>query len=120
MKVALGRAKKAAYRPPGHAITDLLKAQPFYRSNRGPYFHRVRFAEAYWRDGQLSHIAITYWCGNRGFLGEKGRLYGKIPEGEVLCAICEGKAIGAGMVDGGRINGRPVKYSPRKRRGNDA
>jgi hypothetical protein len=63
----------------------------------------------------LGHTSIGFWCGSSGFFGEgHGKLYDEIPKGEVLCATCEGKAIGAGE-DGARvINGRDVMYSPRK------
>ena len=85
---------------------------PFYMSRRGKYFHRVRHADHHWKKGKLSHTSVGFWCGGGGFLGEKGKLYGEVPEDGVLCSTCEGRAIGAGL-DGVRvINGKAVMFKP--------
>lgn len=42
-----------------------------------------------------------------------GFLFEHAPEGEVLCATCEGRAIGAGQDDSHQINGRMVRFAPR-------
>lgn len=86
---------------------------PYFKTRQGEYFHRVRHANNHWRGGELSHTSVGFWCGNGGFIGEKGRLYAKIPEGGVLCATCEGKAIGAGLDGERKINGKKVMYSPK-------
>lgn len=87
---------------------------PYFLSTSGKYTHRVRYASSHWRDGKLSHIAVNFWCGRGGFLGAKGKLFKEVQEGQVLCATCEGRAVGAG-VDGARlINGREVMYSPKE------
>ena len=105
----------------------LLKAQPFYKSHSptSKYYHRVRSARqhhigngesAMWRP----HVAIHFWCGGSGYLSNnyhgkpKGALHSYIPEDGVLCATCEGRAIGAGKTGVRTINGRKVMYSPRK------
>ena len=87
-------------------------ALPYYKSRAGKYFHRVRCAQNHWRNGELSHTSVGFWCGNGGFIGEKGKLYAKVPECGVLCATCEGKAIGAGLDGERKINGKEVMYSP--------
>jgi hypothetical protein len=91
----------------------ITHALPFYKSQltNAKYFHRVRTMENHW----LGHTSITQWCGAQAFFGEgRGKLYAEIPEGGVMCATCEGRAIGAGE-DGSRIiNGRQVMYSPRR------
>lgn len=115
MKVALETSKRCHYDGPASHATDSIRyALPFYISNMGEYIHRIRSAEAHWRNGGLSHVSIKFWCGNGGFM-HKGRMHSEIPEDGVCCAACEGRAIGAGL-DGARIiNGRAVMYSPRSR-----
>ena len=92
---------------------SILASLPFYKSRAGKYFHRVRSANNHWKNGKLSHTSVHFWCGNGGFIGEKGSLYAEVPEGEVLCAVCEGKVTGAGFNGDRVINGKPVMYSPR-------
>lgn len=88
---------------------------PFYKSSltTAKYVHRVRSANSHWHNGKLSHISIHFWCGNIGYIDGRGRLYAEVQNGEILCATCEGRAIGSGQ-DGARIiNGREVMYSPK-------
>ena len=100
---------------PGMKPTKVSYALPFYKSNRGEYMHRVRSSIAHWRDGKLLHISLHFWCDGDGFL-HKGQMFANPPDDSIYCAACEGKAIGAGE-DGARIiNGRNVKFSPRRKR----
>lgn len=85
---------------------------PYYKSRAGKYYHRVRSATNHWRAEKLSHTSVSFWCSNGGFIGSKGRLYAKVPDDGVLCAVCEGKAIGAGLDGERKINGKKVMYSP--------
>jgi len=98
-------------------VKNVGYALPYYLSRKGKYFHRVRSAQNHWREGNLSHTSVHFWCGNSGFLGEKGRLFSKVSDDGVLCATCEGKAIGAGLDGERKINGKDVMYTPLK--GND-
>jgi hypothetical protein len=118
-KVDLVRIEKKGWSVPGHHTKSIAKALPFYISRQGKYYHRVRSMQAHWRDGHLSHISVGFWCGNAGFIGSKGNLAGTVPDGEVLCAVCEGKAIGSGMDGAREINGRKVMYSPRGKGGDN-
>ena len=92
----------------------LTRALPYFKSSNAnsKYFHRVRSGARHECLG--IHYSISFWCGGGGFIGKKGRLYAELPEDAVLCATCEGRAIGAGMDKTHTINGRFVKYSPRK------
>ena len=110
-KVKLDIIKSHCWHPHSHATGNITYMLPYYLSNRGKYVHRIRSANTHWRDGEISHVSISFWCGNTGFM-RKGKVFADIPSDGVLCAVCEGKAIGAGQ-DGERIiNGRPVMYSP--------
>jgi hypothetical protein len=113
-KIKLEKADNSHYHPPGYQSKSIIRSKPYYKSRQGKYFHRVRFATKHIRNKKLSHVSISFWCGAGGFLGRKGIMYYEVPEDGILCAVCEGKAIGAG-VDGDRvINGRYVNYQPRK------
>ncbi len=115
MKVELHQEKLSDWHAFGHITKTVSKALPFYKSRKGVYVHRVRSMNQYWRHGKYHHASIGFWCGNTGHLGEKGVLLAKVPDGEVVCATCEGRAIGAGQ-DGARvINGQAVMFSPRKK-----
>jgi len=94
---------------------SLTKSLPYYKSNdsNAKYYHRVRYGARH-HVMNKTHYSASFWCGSHGLIGEKGRLSAVVPNGEVLCATCEGRAIGAGL-DGSRIiNGKKVMYSPRR------
>lgn len=109
---------------PAHPAGIVTMALPFYRSYSGQLMHRVRSGLVHnLGDGEdrTNHISIHFWCGNTGFLDgrhKKGRrgggeLFSETPERTVHCAVCEGKAIGAGMDGARQINGRPVLFNAR-------
>lgn len=99
-------------------------ALPFVQSGAGTYVHRVRSAtyHQYYsasRGQWETWLAVRCWCGmginiggrrqrsaGRGMLSEPG------PD-DVVCATCEGRAIGAGLCGAPLIAGRAVKFSPR-------
>ena len=111
MKVALELKNDYGWHRKGTAIKGVRYALPYFKSNQGAYLHRLRSANQYWSEGKLTHTSVKFWCGNIGYTN-KGRLFATIPEGEVLCATCEGRAIGAGIYEKPFINGRLVKYQP--------
>ena len=115
MKTKLQHRPWTAWKGKGDAVKTMDLALPYYLSRRGKYVHRVRYGYHFWRDGKYTHAAVTFWCGNNGFIGHKGRLLATVPPGAVLCATCEGRAIGAGQNGSRRINGREVCYSPRRK-----
>lgn len=125
VELQVKRRKPFEWRAPGHREADLTRSLPFFQSGIGRYVHRVRFGKMYYRDGKLSHTAFTGWCGVTGFVSEKNRaqpwrdrgrnsdLFVDPPKSAVLCATCEGRAIGAGQTESRMICGRVVKFSPR-------
>jgi hypothetical protein len=90
-------------------------ALPFFRTYRGQLIHRVRSGRIYLYDGEYSHTSVSFWCGNTGSQSPKkpGEFFAEAPERAVHCAICEGKAVGAGMCGARVICGRTVLFQPR-------
>lgn len=93
----------------------------FERDGGKGYTHRVRAAEQHYIDNKLSHTSVTFWCGGGGLLAPNGSLMKRYQKsrvcsepslGRVVCATCEARAIGAGQVGAGKINGCFVKFKP--------
>lgn len=117
-KIKLHKSDNSAYHRLGHNVEHVEFLRPFFKSRHSgaKLFHRVKSANKHFSKGEkaVKHISLSFWCGGGGFL-DRGRTYTNIPDGGVRCAVCEGKAIGAG-VDGEKIiNGERVSYSPRAR-----
>lgn len=114
-KIALER--KPLVNRYGAVLADgsITHALPFYQRKPGSYIHRVR--SGFLHKGCFSnHISLSFWCGTSGFISKKhpqARLMADTPPQEVHCAVCEGKAVGAGLNGAPVICGRPVRYSPR-------
>lgn len=103
----------------GHDQMPIKSAWPFFKNgHRLGYVHRIRYGTVYYYKGKLSHVCFTFWCGGTGFLNDNNgrRRNNKHLENtdEPICATCEGKAIGAGLLGASEINGRPVIFQPRK------
>lgn len=89
-------------------------AAPFFKSNEGTYVHRIRSARYYARiEGSRfpGHYSLSLFCGQIGY-PSKGRLI-QDPGQMILCATCEGRAVGAGMDPVGLLVKKPVKFAPR-------
>ena len=98
-------------------VLPMTASLPFWQSRErhGAYVHRVRSGVLHLYDGKPSHAAFGLWCGMSG-LSSNGSILAAPGPHEVMCATCEGRAIGAGLVGAPIIAGRPVKFSPRARR----
>lgn len=108
--------KDSGWRDPKHAEFAVRFALPFWASE-GAYTHRIRSGRSHVHDGKNAHVTLHMWCGQMRFISPKrkrGGMVAEIPDGAILCATCEGRAIGAGLVDHGQINGREVAFSPRR------
>jgi hypothetical protein len=118
VELQIKRPNPYRFKPAGWQETAVTQCLPFFRPGVGRYVHRVRYGKNFLRDGKVSHIALTMWCGQGGFLGGKklnrgNELFDLPPDKSVLCATCEGRAIGSGMYVPPFIEGRAVKFSPR-------
>lgn len=119
MKITLQKSKRWPALATGrvHPVTAM---KPFWQRTPGFYVHRPRSAQWHSFRGELSHIGITFWCGMVGSVSasaRSGRLMDSVPAGEVVCATCEGRAVGAGITGAREINGQAVCFSPRRHGG---
>ena len=68
---------------------------PFVRNDKGVLVHRPKRVTTYTHH-RKPYIAIQYWCGN-SCTGSKKFTFLTMPKiNELLCAVCETKAIAAG------------------------
>lgn len=113
MKVILQPPRPIGWMPNSVRSRTIRSMLPYYQSRRGVYVHRIRSARQYeYTTTSKSHVAIALWCGATGFIS-KGILYSDPPADALLCATCEGRAIGAGVDGHRKINGRACIYAPR-------
>ena len=110
-KIVLQRPKPCGWVAPGRTIIPIHSALPYYTSRRGKYVHIIRSGQ--WHTGAgRPHASYSFWCGGNGY-SSRGVLSAS-PNGSVLCATCEGRAVGIGAYGEKTINGRPVLFEPRK------
>jgi hypothetical protein len=90
------------------------RSLPFVESSRGEYTHRVRHVTLHTCAGQ-SHFSVSCWCGMILHISPRrhGKLVAAPGEGRPICATCEGRVIGAGLVGSREIAGRPVMFRTR-------
>lgn len=115
MLIAIDRNPYLKKRDIMEKAVPVKKSLPFVTSIRGGYVHRVRYVTMFTILGK-SHLAVSCWCGMTQFVSgtRKAKLIESPDESSVMCATCEGRAIGAGLDGVTEINGRMVKFSPVK------
>ncbi len=95
----------------------IKRSLPYFRSAFGEYVHRIRSGQIYFWDGEYSHTALHLWCGMSGLLSLKRHSKNRIIESpsphDVVCATCEGRAIGSGQTGSRTIADQMVRFSPR-------
>lgn len=128
MKIKLLRPKRrSGWQHPDHKYITVKEALPFVRKAHGSYVHRIRSGVLHVHEGRYSHTVFELWCGNPAYYDKGGffatgrpnlrynntEFFAEPPERAIMCATCEGRAIGAGF-DGPRaIAGRTVLFAPR-------
>ena len=88
-KIKLKESDIKGYSPPSHCTKSIPYMLPYFKSTQpnNKFYHKIKSAKAHWRNGNLSHVSITFRCGNGGFV-HKGYLTGKIPSGGLRCKRC--------------------------------
>ena len=90
----------------------LSKSLPFYKAKYGDYVHRVRSGAVHLWRGVPDGTSYRLWCGMGGH-ASKGTLLAAPDPHDVVCATCEGRAIGSGLLGTPTIAGKVVRFSPR-------
>lgn len=99
--------------------STLTRSLPFYQGGTGGYVHRVRAGQFHYWDGRLTHVSISLWCGQVGFIygqrprRKRGKLMADVPAGEQLCATCAGRFQGSGLGESIMIGSHPVIFQPK-------
>jgi len=107
MKLPLQKDKTLPRFAPG--ALPWVSCQPFVENSRAILIHRPRMVTTHkigprWK----SHIAITQWCGNSSTGTKKFTFLDAPPDGKLLCARCEEKAVAAGQQPASAIAGKHV------------
>jgi len=105
----------------GPRSVSAKKALPFFASKRMTRIHRTRAVTFHheWIDKKkglyrIRHTSHHAWCGVTGF-DNKGSVLMKDPVPSwPVCAICEGKAVGAGQIDSESLTDHELIFTPRK------
>lgn len=91
----------------------IKQSVPFVEARRGEYTHRVRHVTLI-NFGNKSHFAVHCWCGMTMCVGGTGKGTGILLDtpsaNRPMCATCEGRVIGAGLLGSREISGRQVMY----------
>lgn len=87
---------------------NAVKSLPFWDSPMQILVHRVRRATAYYVDGEFSHLAVQYWCGNNGHSARNGRLLERPPKHKLVCERCEAMVKQKGLPSSDSLVGHHV------------
>lgn len=92
-------------------VANWRESEPFVENRRGILVHRPRFVRVYQRDGKPAHIVVEYYCGNcvtDNAKRAKLTFCHEPPIGLMVCAVCEHRAVMAGLPTSTTIAGRHV------------
>lgn len=80
-------------------------SKPFVYNKRGVLVHRP-YSISMFRLGNTTHFGVHYWCGNQVTGRENLSLLDVPADGMIICAVCERKALEAGLESTSTITGR--------------
>lgn len=122
--IACRTAKIPLFAPITKVVSESL---PYYQREGDGYVHCARTVTMHYdrRNLALTHTSVEFWCGGHGFLyptGKQSRRGGRLPAvmlaepspGRVVCATCEGRAIGSGQFGNSKVGEHFVKYRPHR------
>ena len=109
LKLPLQRARRRGSFDPRYGVVSWTSALPFFDNPRAVLIHRPRSVSTYscaWRGAWL---AVHCWCGN-GMTSntERFAFLPDVPDGRIVCARCEDKAVEAGLPTSDQLAGRHI------------
>lgn len=103
MKIELDKRKKHRHGLPWKS------AMPFVENRMAILVHRPRFVTTHKISEKYDpHIAIEYWCGSTQTGTDKFTFLDSPPDGKLLCARCEEKAVSKGQKSSFQLVGKHV------------
>jgi len=82
---------------------------PFLENARAVLIHRPRNVTTHKLSEKYdAHVSVTNWCGSTFSGGKHFTFLDAVPEGKLLCARCEEKAVNAGIQSSHELTGRHV------------
>lgn len=100
-KVKLRRKSEEGLAPTERMI-EIREALPFFVSPRCKFVHRLKTGGMLFDGDRYLFTAFMFWCNGYG-CSSNGILSGEIPDGALICARCEAKAIAAGELSSPRL-----------------
>ena len=105
MKLPLERPKKSPWL--SERLLAWRSCAPFVENTRAVLVHRPRTVQTV-NIHKEPHLAIHYWCGN-GVAGRRNlTLLDTLAPDELVCAVCEERAVKAGLPSATSLVGRHV------------
>lgn len=94
----------------GGPIAMWRDSEPFVENRRGLLIHRPRYVSMF-ESRRGAHVAIEFYCGGSTTdTRERGNVMflPAPPEGSLLCAACEARAVMAGLPSASALAGRHI------------
>lgn len=106
MKVKLGRIR---VQPRFVDQTEVwTESEPFLDNPRGRLTHRVRAVQTIIGYKDKIHYSADFWCNGSVCFNSKDQLVSTPPEGRLVCARCEAKAVEKGQLTSDELAGQHV------------
>ena len=102
MKLALERPRHI-----GDVASVFKESMPFVMNDCAILIHRPRSVSLY-NLHKYPHLGIKQWCGNSHTGMAKFTFLESVPDGRLLCAACEARAVMAGLPTADEICGRHI------------
>lgn len=84
------------------------ESEPFLHNPRGYLTHRVRAVQSIVGHKGKIHFVADMWCNGTVCFKDKDQLVSTPPEGRLVCARCEAKAVEKGEMTSDQLAGQHV------------
>ena len=107
MKLPLEKAKDLTRWAKGSLAWK--SCSPFIENKRAVLIHRPRMVTTHkLGEKYAAHVSVSNWCGSTFTGGKHFTFLDSVPDGKLLCARCEEKAVNAGIQSSHELTGRHV------------